>query len=161
MAWWGKLVGGAFGFMLGGPLGAVLGATLGHQFDKGLGSFEGDFLKIGSQERVQTAFFTATFSVMGYLAKVDGHVSTREIAVAESLMAQMQLNRDQRKAAIELFNAGKKPDFPLQDVVAQLKAECHHRTTLLQMFLEIQVQAALADGRILISDSLQTTSKKY
>ena len=58
MAWWGKLVGGAFGFMLGGPLGAVLGATLGHQFDKGLRSFEGDFLKVGSQERVQTAFFT-------------------------------------------------------------------------------------------------------
>ena len=24
MSWWGKLVGGAFGFMLGGPLGALL-----------------------------------------------------------------------------------------------------------------------------------------
>ena len=36
MSWWGKVVGGAFGFMLGGPLGAMLGAALGHQFDKGL-----------------------------------------------------------------------------------------------------------------------------
>ena len=36
MSWWGKLVGGAFGFMLGGPLGAILGAALGHNFDKGL-----------------------------------------------------------------------------------------------------------------------------
>ena len=35
MAWWGKLVGGAFGFMLGGPLGALLGAVLGHQVDSG------------------------------------------------------------------------------------------------------------------------------
>ena len=148
MAWWGKLVGGAFGFMLGGPLGAVLGATLGHQFDKGLRSFEGDFLKVGSQERVQTAFFTATFSVMGHLAKADGRVSASEIAIAQHLMAQMQLNKEQRKAAIELFNAGKKSDFPLEDAIAQLKSECHHRTTLLQMFLEIQVQAALADGWI-------------
>ena len=152
MAWWGKLVGGAFGFMLGGPLGAVLGATLGHQFDKGLRSFEGDFLKVGSQERVQTAFFTATFSIMGHLAKADGRVSASEIAIAESLMAQMQLSNDQRKAAIELFNAGKKSDFPLEDAIAQLKAECHHRTTLLQMFLEIQVQAAMADGQVQASE---------
>ena len=36
MAWWGKLIGGAFGFMLGGPLGALLGAALGHNFDRGL-----------------------------------------------------------------------------------------------------------------------------
>ena len=33
LSWWGKLVGGAFGFMLGGPLGALLG--LGDNFDKG------------------------------------------------------------------------------------------------------------------------------
>ena len=148
MAWWGKLVGGAFGFMLGGPLGAILGATLGHQFDKGLGSFDGDFLKVGSQERVQTAFFTATFSVMGHLAKADGRVSESEIAVAQNIMAQMQLNEGQRKAAIELFNTGKQPDFPLDESLQQLKIECHHRTTLLKMFLEIQVQAALADGSV-------------
>ena len=36
MAWWGKIIGGTFGFMLGGPLGAMLGAALGHNFDKGL-----------------------------------------------------------------------------------------------------------------------------
>ena len=33
---WGKLLGGAFGFMIGGPIGAVLGAVLGHSFDKGM-----------------------------------------------------------------------------------------------------------------------------
>jgi len=148
MAWWGKLVGGAFGFMLGGPLGAVLGATLGHQFDRGLGHFDGDFPKIGNQERVQAAFFTATFSIMGHLAKADGHVSPSEIAVAQNIMRQMQLNADQRRTAVELFRAGKRPDFPLDEAVQQLRVECHHRTTLLRMFLEIQVQAALADGQL-------------
>ncbi|MCU7859360.1 MAG: co-chaperone DjlA, partial [Candidatus Thiodiazotropha sp. (ex Lucinoma kastoroae)] len=48
--------------MLGGPLGAVLGAALGHRFDKGLqGLSEGQVSwGPGAQERVQTAFFTAT-----------------------------------------------------------------------------------------------------
>lgn len=148
MAWWGKLVGGAFGFMLGGPLGALLGATLGHQFDRGLKGVERGHPEIGDQERVQTAFFTATFSVMGHMAKADGRVSASEIAIAENIIKQMQLNTAQRRAAIELFNAGKNPDFPLDEAVGQLRRECHHRTTLLQIFLEIQVQAAMADGTL-------------
>ncbi|MFC1681419.1 co-chaperone DjlA [Pseudomonadota bacterium] len=152
MAWWGKLVGGAFGFMLGGPLGAALGAVLGHKFDTGLGKLDGvvriEIPKVGDQQRVQTAFFTATFSVMGYMAKVDGHVSPSEIAMAENIIGHMQLSRAQRGAAIKLFNLGKTPEFALDDVLEQFRLECHHRTTLLQMFLEIQVQAALADGRI-------------
>jgi DnaJ like chaperone protein len=156
MSWWGKLAGGAFGFMLGGPLGAALGAALGHQFDKGLGKIGGgiggEFLRVGSQERVQTAFFTATFSVLGHLAKADGHVSPREIAMARNIMGQMQLNEVQRKAAVKLFNAGKQPGFPLDDALDQFRVECHHRTTLLQMFLEIQVQGAMADGRVDVAE---------
>ena len=82
MAWWGKLIGGTVGFMLGGPLGALLGSSVGHQFDarrKRQGST--GFLP-GNQERTQAAFFTATFSVMGHLAKSDGHVSAKEIQPA-------------------------------------------------------------------------------
>jgi len=76
MSWWGKALGGAFGFMLGGPLGALLGIAFGHNFDKGLGSVLGDeSLGRGDQERVQAAFFTATFSVMGHIAKADGKVT--------------------------------------------------------------------------------------
>ncbi|PUB79517.1 MAG: co-chaperone DjlA [gamma proteobacterium symbiont of Ctena orbiculata] len=150
MSWWGKLVGGAFGFMLGGPLGAVLGAALGHHFDKGLRGLPDDQISWGpgDQERVQTAFFTATFSVMGHLAKADGRVSPYEIKMAEALMAQMSLSSEMRQTAIHLFNEGKAEDFPLDDVVAQFRQECHRRQTLIQMFLEIQIQAAYADGRL-------------
>ncbi|MET0069637.1 MAG: co-chaperone DjlA [Candidatus Thiodiazotropha sp.] len=150
MSWWGKLVGGAFGFMLGGPLGAVLGAALGHHFDKGLRGLPDDRVSWGpgDQERVQTAFFTATFSVMGHLAKADGRVSPDEIKMAEALMAQMSLSSEMRQTAIHLFNEGKAEDFPLDDVVAQFRQECHRRQTLIQMFLEIQIQAAYADGRL-------------
>lgn len=153
MSWWGKLVGGTLGFMMGGPLGAILGVALGHNFDKGLrglpeGGFGGGDFSPDERERIQTAFFTATFSVMGAIAKADGRVSPEEIRLAESVMAQMNLPPEMRKTAIRLFNEGKRADFPLEDVVRQFRQECRRRTTLLQMFLEIQIQAAYADGRL-------------
>jgi len=146
MSWWGKVIGGAFGFMLGGPLGAVLGAAAGHQFDQGLNVSGQAGFAPGNRERVQTAFFTATFSIMGYIAKADGHVSRDEIRLAESVMAQMQLDAEQKRAARELFNQGKRSDFPFNDIIDQFRRECRRRHTLLQMFLEMQIHAALADG---------------
>ena len=147
MGWWGKLIGGAFGFMFGGPLGAVLGAALGHNFDKGLkGASKRDPGETEQRERIQTAFFTATFSTMGCLAKADGRVSQDEISLAETLMAQMDLPPDLRRTAIRLFREGKAADFPLDAVLDQFRHECRRRQNLLQMFLEIQLQAAYADG---------------
>lgn len=145
MSWWGKLIGGGFGFMFGGPLGALAGMAIGHQFDKGLNIAD---LEPGNTERVQLAFFTASFSVMGYLAKVDGKVSPQEIKMAENIMGQMSLNAQQRKAAIELFNQGKRDDFQLDEVLQQFKQECHRRTSLIQMFLEILIATALADNTL-------------
>ena len=149
MNWWGKLVGGAFGFMLGGPLGALLGAALGHNLDKGLSGLQTEEeLDPGERERVQTAFFTASFSVMGAVAKADGQVSREEIALAEAVMTEMDLAPDLRKAAIRLFNEGKSDGFPLDEVLEQFRLECHRRQTLMQMFMEIQIQAAYADGQL-------------
>jgi DnaJ like chaperone protein len=147
MSWWGKLLGGTFGFMLGGPLGALMGAALGHNFDKGLKmSDEAGGFQRGDQQRVQTAFFTASFSVMGAVCKADGRVSADEIAIARQVMGQMQLSPEQKKAAMALFNQGKKDDFPLVDVIQQLKREIGFRPNLQRMFIEIQLYAAYADG---------------
>ena len=89
MSWWGKLVGGAFGFMLGGPLGALLGVALGHNFDRGLKALPGEEpIASGDRERVQTAFFTAAFSVMGALAKAgEAYMAAWEAMDKESTKA--------------------------------------------------------------------------
>ena len=135
--------------MLGGPLGALLGAALGHNFDKGLKlSDEFGGVAYGDQERVQAAFFAATFSIMGHIAKADGKVTRAEIANAEAIMARMQLDAEQRKAAIKLFNEGKADDFPLQDVLQQFRRECHRRVSLMQMFIEIQISTAFSDQKL-------------
>ncbi|MDH5570745.1 MAG: co-chaperone DjlA [Gammaproteobacteria bacterium] len=145
MSWWGKILGGGFGFMMGGPLGAMMGMAFGHQLDKGMSTLE---LDIGDPERTQAAFFTATFSIMGYLAKADGQVTKDEISMARKIMAHMNLSPDQQHSAIELFNQGKSADFPLDEILAQFKQECHRRRNLLQMFLEILISTAFADGTL-------------
>ncbi len=149
MSWWGKVIGGAFGYMVGGPLGAILGAALGHNFDQGVEGY--DPKRTGyqaRQQRIQTAFFTATFSVMGHICKADGRVSKDEIRTARQVMDHMELGPDQVKAAIALFNEGKKSGFPLDAVLFQLRREIGHRTNLKRMFIEIQSMAAGADGSI-------------
>ena len=153
MSWWGKLVGGALGFAMGGPIGALLGAVVGHQLDRGL-EVAAQHESLGwqgsrgdaNQERVQTVFFTTVFSVMGHLAKADGRVSESEIQMARNIMHQMQLNEQQQKFAVELFRKGKEPGFPLDEIIEQFHLECGRNRNLKQMFLEILLHAAYADG---------------
>ena len=150
---WGKLLGGLFGFLIGGPLGAVLGAALGHPFDKGLRARLAhdeslDNLAPGDADRVRMAFFTATFSVLGHVAKADGHVAPSEIKLAEAVMSRMSLTPELRQAAIKLFNEGKQPQFELDPLLLQFRQECQRRTNLFRLFLEIQIQAAYADGEM-------------
>lgn len=151
MAWWGKVIGGTLGFVAGGgPIGALLGAAIGHAFDKGMSGLEqlGPLPTGENQERVQAAFFTATFSIMGHIAKADGQVSKDEIEVAEHTMARMQLDDEQKAAAKRLFSEGKASDFDYAGVAGQLRQECGRRKNLLQMFMEIQLATALADGEL-------------
>ena len=145
MSWWGKLAGGAFGFMLGGPLGVLLGLVFGHQFDKGFAQLQADE---DITETTQLAFFTATFAVMGRVAKSDGRVSESEIGHARRIMSQMSLDDAQEKAAMQLFSAGKADDFDLLGVLEQFRLECHRSRNLVQFFIEIQIMTAMADGEL-------------
>ncbi len=144
MSWWGKVVGGTLDFALGGPLGALMGASLGNYFDSGTAST----MRLGATERVQSVFFTATFAVMGYIAKADGKVTKAEIDLVEQVIRQMHLASAQRSAAIKLFTEGKKDGFPIHEILAQFKRECFRRRNLIQMFLEVITATAFADGRM-------------
>jgi len=153
MSWWGKILGAIFGYLVNGPFGALLGALLGHALDS-LGD-------VGSKVKKKTArkgkisayaaqanYFSSTFSVMGHVSKVDGHVSAEEIRVAEMIMERMYLTKSQREKAISLFNEGKKASFPIEEVLKKLRDSCLQRKNLLRMFLEVQVMAAMADGEL-------------
>ena len=83
---------------------------------------------------------------MGYVAKADGRVTPDEIRLAQAVMDRLGLDAQMRESAKKLFNEGKAGDFPIDEVMDQFRRETHRRTTLIQMFLEIQLQAAYADG---------------
>jgi len=160
MSWWTSVLGGALGYMIGGPLGAMLGVAFAGNFSKGKSKFSGSAKDYhpGDKQRVQAAFFTSVFSVMGYIAKVDGKVSKSEILLAQQVMQQMQLSEAMQKVAKELFNQGKHKDFNLDEVLEQFRIECHRRTHLVRMFFEIQIQATYADG---VLDDKEHDALKY
>lgn len=135
-------------------MGAIFGAAVGHQFDRGLAE-RGPFVAqtdSADQYRVQMAFFTAAFSVMGHLAKADGRVNEAEIDCARKIMQRLELNEDMRDTAMRLFGEGKRAGFPLDEVLNQFLGECHNRFALLRLFVEIQLELALADGALHASE---------
>lgn len=102
--------------------------------------------ELNSQADAQATFFTLTFIVMGHISKADGRVCPDEIAHAKQVMAHLQLDAENTAQAQAIFKQGTKPEFDLDTTIEQLRTEYAQRNTLLQIFLEIQVQAALADG---------------
>jgi DnaJ like chaperone protein len=145
---WGKIIGGVLGALIGGPIGLLIGIWIGHSFDK---SLDRDFSSLFEQKNpaeTQQVFFTTTFAVMGKIAKADGVVSQQEIAAAEQVMAQLGLDDVKRKLAIESFDLGKSSDFDLDSNLQSLIKHCIRKPSLIQMFLEIQILAATADGSV-------------
>jgi len=100
------------------------------------------------QGGVQTAFFITTFSAMGRMAKIDGRVREAEINLASKVMDHLKLDASQKKLAIRLFNDGKQSDFNLDTVLNRFYRQCRHRVSVLQIFIEIQLQTAFADGAL-------------
>lgn len=134
--------------MVGGPLGALVGVAVGHNLDQGL-------LKIGlgetaarNDKKAHEIFFRVAFQLMGHIAKADGRVSELEIATTRAIMDHLRLNAEQRQAAMVNFNAGKKPDFPLETSIEALQQTGLNRLNALQKLLEMQFNVAYADGSL-------------
>lgn len=140
---WGKIFGGILGFIFYGPPGLILGVVFGHIFDKGL------YRALHAPkhtEQVRLVYFKTAFQVMGYLAKVDGRVSEREIEVARDIMLNdFNLDKRQMLAAINFFNEGKQASFDIYATLNKFKIVCGKYKDLRKFFLELIVKASLAD----------------
>lgn len=154
----GKLLGFVFGFLLLKLPGAILGLIAGHMFDKGMSN---DFSRSGGfgrffadNERLQSSaiFFHALFACLGHIAKADGAVTQSEINVALKLMDDMQLNDNDRREAQQAFREGKDAQFPLDNILKDLKHDLHGQKIILQAFLEMLIEASFADGQLSVSE---------
>lgn len=139
--WWGKIIGAVFGFFRGGVSGAIIGTILGHIVDRLIVAITG----VGT---TQQAFFRALFCTLGHLGKADGRVTEHEIRATETLMQRMHISGEERRRAIEYFNEGKAVGFRLGETLRPFLQHTVVRPDLRQMFMEIVVDAAFADGRL-------------
>ena len=148
MQYWGKLLGVIVAIWSGaGFWGVVLGLIIGHMIDTARSNKRSRGFFTDQQTR-QTLFFRTTFQVMGHLTKSKGRVTEADIQIASLFMDRLQLHGEARTAAQQAFRDGKADNYPLREKMRQLRSVCFGRFDLIRMFLEIQIQAAFADGSL-------------
>ena len=131
----GALFGGFAGFLIGAALGYAAGAVLRQSV-------------VGGLQVVQSQLIDSTFSVMGALCKADSVVTRDEINAVEQVFTMLRLQDAQRRQAKAAFSLGKQPEFDLDAAVDQFARISRRRAPLIQLFLQLQVMAVAADGKV-------------
>jgi DnaJ like chaperone protein len=147
--YWGKIIGTLAGLATLKPWFALLGLFLGHQFDRGFAekyrSFERQGADIG---RLPDEYIRALFQTMGHLTKSDGHVNQAEIRAARAVMHRVGLGPAQVRRAINWFDEGKQPGFPLVQTIRQLRRVSARRAELRLLFVRLLLEVILAKDRL-------------
>lgn len=138
----GIIIGSLIGLFSGGFWGLVFGGVVGGFISK----IVVNALTGGAS--LQAVFFKATFAVMGKVAKADGRVTEDEIQFARDVMARMNLPEERKREAMGYFSEGKEADFNIADLLQPLSRVIQSQASVKIMFVEIQLQAAMADGQI-------------
>ena len=63
-------------------------------------------------------------------------------------MLRLNLRGERRQRAIEQFSLGKSMNFHVESALQEFKRACWLQPSLLKMFLEIQVEVAMAEGHL-------------
>ncbi len=104
--------------------------------------------------RTEQAVITATFMLMGRLAKMDGRVTEEEIAYASNVMQQLGLGAEIRDQAIRSFEHGKHPDADVLHCFGLLAKAVGKRSALAKLFLQVQCRAAYLKGELRLKDKM-------
>ena len=137
--------------VIGALLGALFGGFAGFLIGAALGYGAGIVLRqsvVGGLRVVQSQLIDSTFAVMGALCKADNVVTRDEINAVERIFTMLRLQDEQRQAAKAAFNRGKQPEFDLDAAVDQFARVSRRRAPLVQLFLQLQVMAVAADGKV-------------
>lgn len=146
MGWLSGIIGGGLGAMIAGPFGAIMGAAIGAT----MGGGQKQLHRIGgfdpSQQR-QAIFFTAAFSMVGKLAKADGHVSADEIATIDKICKEaLKLDAQARSYAINVFTQAKDTPESFTDYARQFGQMFGQDQQLCQFMMSFLFEVAMADG---------------
>jgi len=137
------IIGAGIGAIVGGWQGFIIGGLIGY----GAGFLLRQTL-VGGLRVVQSQLLDSVFAIMGALCKADNVITRDEINAVEQIFGMLNLQGEQREQAKAAFNRGKQPEFDLDAAVDQFARISHGRRPLVQLFLQLQVMAIAADGRI-------------
>lgn len=127
MNWWGKLIGTGVG-MIGGPIGLIAGAAIGHLYDE-------DDPTPHDERKARILYLAYFFSCAAKVAKADGGISAREIAVTESLMRRMGLDEKTTEFAKNVFRKAKTSRRSVDDDFKEAGRLIRYDSTVGQSFL--------------------------
>ncbi len=140
-----KFIGFIVGLYFLGFFGAMLGLFIGSFFDRVRVYGSGGVNPLSNAMR-QAVFLETVFTLMGKLAKADGHVSQDEIDHVEQFMQKLNMTAEHRQQAIALFRKGADPAFDIGQTYARFLSVCGHTRHLKQVLLVYLIVMALADG---------------
>lgn len=147
--YWGKIIGTLAGAATLKPWFVLLGLGLGHWFDSrftaGYRRFEQQGASIG---RLPEEYLRPLFQTVGHLAKADGRVTEEEIRAARAVMHRLGLGPAQVRNAINWFDQGKNPGFPMQQTVRHLRRVAARRIELRQLFVRLVLEVVLSKNRM-------------
>ena len=135
----GAIIGAIFGSVQGAIIGGLIGYGAGVMLRRSV---------LGGLRVVQSQLLDSTFSIMGALCKADNVVTRDEIQAVERTFDMLNLRGEQREQAKAAFTRGKQPDFDVDAAADNFARITRGRGPLLQLFLQLQVMAVAADGRI-------------
>ena len=135
----GAIIGAIFGSLPGALIGGLIGYGAGVMLRRSV---------LGGLRVVQSQLLDSTFSIMGALCKADNVVTRDEIQAVERTFDMLNLRGEQREQAKAAFTRGKQPDFDVDAAADNFARITRGRGPLLQLFLQLQVMAVAADGRI-------------
>ena len=151
MLYWGKVIGTLGGLVTGRPWMALIGLLLGHQFDRG---FADRFTRFGPSvsasqlEHLPQPFLRALFETMGHLAKADGRVTQEEIRAVRALMHRLGLGPLEIRSAIDWFESGKEPSYPLISTIQTLRGQHARRADMRGLFVRLLMEVALSKSSL-------------
>lgn len=144
MSIWGKIIGGAAGFLMGGPAGAVMGASLGHAADTGalggMGRPADLAAMLGNKE---TLFAVSVVVLSAKLAKVDGPVKRSEIA---AFRAQFRIPEENLREVGRLFDQARETAEGHEPFAQRLGHAFRDNPMMLEDVLHALFAIARADG---------------
>ncbi len=128
MSWIAKIMGGIFGTMIGGPVSGLLSAGIMHSMDREIDGYARVFRRQKSEtwrRHWDDVLFSAEFLLAGHLARAGGLHPEEADAAFSALAGRRALSQGERTHAFALFRDGLRADFPLTEIVNDVRREIH------------------------------------